>query len=325
LRVTDAPLSLRAASERFLDHLRHERRAAKRTVEHYGRDLELLAAFVDARLGGEVCIVDVTVAVLRGWLGEQARVCVSASISRRISAVRGLFRFLRDRGWVAFDPAAELSSPKVRRPLPGVANVDVMRAVVEAPAPDAPAVARTTPEARDVVKACALRDRAMLELMYGSGVRVSELGALDLGSIDLDEATVRVFGKGSKERVVPIGPPCVGALREYLVARPKLRSSRRPPEGSALFLGRGGTRLGARRVEALVTAYGSANGHGELHPHALRHSCATHMLEGGADLRAIQELLGHASLATTQRYTQVSLDHVMKQYDAAHPLVAKKG
>jgi integrase/recombinase XerC len=155
-------------------------------------------------------------------------------------------------------------------------------------------------------------------------LRVSEAVALDVVHLDLDEASARVTGKGSKERVVPLGPPCVRAVRAWLEVRDAMAKSDRPLATPALFVGRGGTRLGSRRIESLVRAYGATAGRSDLHPHALRHTCATHLLEGGADLRAIQELLGHASLATTQRYTHVSIDHVMKQYDAAHPLASRK-
>jgi integrase/recombinase XerC len=201
-----------------------------------------------------------------------------------------------------------------------VLGVEPASALVEAPR----ARERKTPRGKLEAEAIAARDRAMLELLYGSGLRVSELVGLDVGDVDLEATTARVLGKGSKERVVPLGPPCVEALRTWLEFRPKLRSSRKGAHPDAMFLGRTGTRLTSRRVEGVVRSLGSdSTGRDDVHPHALRHSCATHMLEGGADLRAIQELLGHASLSTTQKYTHVSIEHVMKQYDAAHPLARK--
>ncbi|GAC1574104.1 MAG: tyrosine recombinase XerC [Polyangiales bacterium] len=258
---------------------------------------------------------------MRAWLGEQARTCSTTTIARRISATKGFFRFLRKRGEISHDPASLLASPKVRRHLPHVLNVDAARALVETKA----MVARKTPNSRAVSEAITKRDRAILELLYGSGLRVSELSSLDVGDVDLDQGTARVTGKGGKERIVPIGPPCVAAIRAYLARAPVLRSSRRNPVAFALFVGRGGTRLGVRRVESIVKACGVASsGRTDVHPHTLRHSCATHMLEGGADLRVIQELLGHSSLGTTQLYTHVSLDHVMRQYEAAHPLAQRK-
>ena len=319
---------LRRQIARYLEHLRHERRASPKTVEHYGRDLLALCAHLDARAEarGRSSLVDASsldVVALRGWLGEQAKRCSTATIARRISATRGLYRFLRKRGEVSRDPAADLASPKQRRGLPRVLHVDAASALMDAPVPSP----KKTPRARALSEASSLRDRALLELLYGSGLRVSEVVALDVAHLDLeadDAASARVLGKGSKERVVPLGPPCVRALRAYLEVRRALAPKDRPLAIGALFVGRGGTRLGSRRIESLVRAYGTTTGRADLHPHALRHTCATHLLEGGADLRAIQELLGHASLSTTQRYTHVSLDHVMKQYDAAHPLASAR-
>lgn len=317
---------LRTQIDSYREYLEHERRAAQKTVEHYGRDL---AAFVEwletvSRRKATKDTLDAArleVFDLRGWLGEMAKDCSSTTISRRISALRGFYRFLRRRGQVERDPAAQLASPKKRRLLPKVLAPEIAGALVESPK----ATPRTTPVAKAVAEASAVRDRAILELMYGSGLRLAELVALDVSHLDFAEATARVMGKGSKERVVPLGPPCVEALQAWLEVRATLRSSRRPADVDALFVARTGARLGRRRIEDIVRTQGlAAAERNDVHPHALRHSCATHMLEGGADLRAIQELLGHASLATTQRYTHVSVEHIMKQYDAAHPLATRK-
>jgi len=317
---------LRTQLDAYREYLEHERRAAAKTVEHYGRDL---AAFVEwlettsRRKTSKDTLDAATLEIfdLRGWLGEMAKHCSSTTIARRISALRGFYRFLRRRGQVERDPAAQLASPKKRRTLPKVLAPEIAGALVESPTP----TPRSSPRARLVSEASAARDRAILELMYGSGLRLSELVALDISHLDLQEATARVMGKGSKERVVPVGPPCIEAIRAWLEVRATLRSSQRPADRDALFVARTGARLGRRRIEDIVRAQGLvAAERNDVHPHALRHSCATHMLEGGADLRAIQELLGHASLATTQRYTHVSVDHVIKQYDAAHPLAARK-
>ena len=168
-------------------------------------------------------------------------------------------------------------------------------------------------------------DRAVLETLYGSGLRVSELCALDLASIDLGSREVRVFGKGRKERVVPLGGACVEALQRWLEVRSQIAGPAGHLHPTALFLGERGKRLGIRRVHKLVRKSGALGaGRADLHPHALRHTCATHMLEGGADLRAIQEMLGHASLATTQRYAHVSMEHLLRVYDAAHPMARAK-
>ncbi len=315
---------LRAQVGSYLTHLEHERRASPRTVEHYGRDLHAFVDFIEAAKSGAKASADgaaaIEVPLLRAWLGEQARRTKATTIARHVSSAKGLFRFLRKRGEITRDPAAELSSPKIRRGLPLVLNADAAKDVVEAPRP----TPRKSAQARAVAEASRRRDQAMLELLYGSGLRLSELADLDVGDVDLGDANVRVMGKGSKERIVPLGPPCVDAIRAWLEVRATLRSTKRPSDANALFLARTGQRLGPRRVEDLVRAYGAAAGRSDVHPHALRHSCATHMLEGGADLRAIQELLGHASLTTTQRYTHVSIEHVMKQYDLAHPLAGRK-
>ena len=316
---------LRRQIARYLEHLAHERRASPKTVEHYGRDLRALCDHLDRkaeerRRSTPIDAARLDVMALRGWLGEQARTCGTTTIARRISAAKGLHRFLHKRGEIEHDAAAQLASPKVRRSLPRVLHVDAANALMDAPVP----LPKKTKRARAQAEAAAKRDRAVLELLYGSGLRVSEAVSLDVMHVDVKDASARVMGKGSKERVVPLGPPCVRALEEWLRVRDVMATKNRPLQTHALFVGRGGTRLGSRRIETLVRAYGASAGRSDLHPHALRHTCATHLLEGGADLRAIQELLGHASLATTQRYTHVSLDHVMKQYDAAHPLAQRK-
>jgi integrase/recombinase XerC len=220
-------------------------------------------------------------------------------------------RWLRRRGHVTTCPADELATPKVRRGLPTLLSVDAAKEVVEVPANETPA---------------GVRDRAILELLYGSGLRVSELCGLDLDAIDLAEATARVLGKGSKERVVPLGRACVEALQRWILMRPRMLHPRRKTQDSRpVFLTTFGARVYPRAVHKLVRAHGAAGaGRADLHPHALRHTCATHMLDGGADLRSIQEMLGHASLSTTQRYAHVSMEHLMRVYDAAHPLARAK-
>jgi integrase/recombinase XerC len=304
---------LTEAMERFTEHLSSQRRSSRHTVAAYAGDLAQLSAFAhEKRPGKKLRPADLDVLLLRGWLGALARTHSPASIARKIGAARAFLRHLRKLGQIEKNPAAELSLPKVRRPLPTFLNVDAAAEVMEAPDEDS---------------AEGFRDRAMLETLYGSGLRVSELCSLDLASIDLEGApTVRVIGKGNKERLVPIGSKAAAALSAYLARRGELRN---PKTGamdvSALFLSRLGRRIGVRRVQALVHRYGAEGaGRADLHPHALRHTCATHLLDGGADLRSIQKLLGHASLSTTQRYAHVSIDHLMKVYDAAHPLARRK-
>ena len=294
----------------FLDYLASERRASAHTVSAYRRDLAQLATFVEEKRGPGTTVRGIDVFLLRQWLGTLARIVAPPSVARKIAALKAFFRYLHHRGLVEKNPAAELASPKVRKPLPTFLSVDAAREVVESVSAGSPAEAR---------------DRAMMEVLYGSGLRVSELVGLDLRDVDLRERSVRVIGKGNKERVAPLGGASVRALEQYLALRERLPRGGRAAHPSALFLSARGARIGVRQVQTLVHRYGALGaGRADLHPHALRHTCATHMLEGGADLRAIQEMLGHASLATTQRYTHVSLDQLMKVYDGAHPL-AKRG
>lgn len=295
----------------FLDFLASERRASRHTVDAYRRDLAELGRFVSDERGEEADVSRIDVYLLRQWLGTLTRVVAAASVARKIAAAKAFFRYLHQRGRVAKDPASELSSPKVRKPLPTFLGVDAAREVVESPDGE-------TPEAH--------RDRAILEVLYGSGLRVSELSSLDISDVDLRRTIARVRGKGNKERIVPLGRASIRAIETYLQHRARIVRSGQTAHASALFVSKRGSRLGVRQIQLLVRRYGALGaGRPDLHPHALRHTCATHMLEGGADLRAIQEMLGHASLATTQRYTHVSLEQLMKVYDHAHPLAKRSG
>jgi integrase/recombinase XerC len=297
-----------AAIDGFLRHLEAERRASPHTLAAYARDLAGLTAFAAERAPkvlGDVRQIDVY--LLRGWLGQLARTHAPSSTARAIAAVRTWMRWLLRGRVIEKSPADDLGSPKVRRPLPTFLGVDAAAEVVE------------SPEERTALGS---RDRALLELLYGSGLRVSELCRLDIADLDMSGGTARVLGKGSKERMVPLGKKSIAAVQAYLAHRPVLLHPKtRAQEPRALLLSHRGRRLGVRAVQTLVQKYGALGaGRADLHPHALRHTCATHMLDGGADLRAIQEMLGHASLSTTQRYTHVSMEHLMKVYDAAHPL-----
>ena len=292
----------------FLRHLQVERRASPRTVTEYGRDIEGLAKFTRERgssAAEDVRAIDVY--LLRAWLALLARRHAPSSIARKVAAARTWMRWMRRRGHVDSCPADELATPKVRRGLPTLLSVDSAKEVVEVPSSDT---------------AAGLRDRAILELLYGSGLRVSELCGLDRDALDLPGASARVLGKGSKERVVPLGTPCLEALARWLEVRPGMVHPRRKTQDpQAVFLTTFGARIYSRSVHKLVRAHGATGaGRADLHPHALRHTCATHMLDGGADLRAIQEMLGHSSLSTTQRYAHVSMEHLMRVYDAAHPM-----
>jgi integrase/recombinase XerC len=301
-------VSLDESIEGFARHLEGERRASPRTVDAYRDDLLGLAAFARERSSpavGDVRAVDLY--LLRGWLGTLARKHAASSVARKVAATRTWMRWLRRRGVIATCPADELATPKVRRGLPTLLSVDAAREVMEAPSDDGPR---------------GLRDRAILEVLYGSGLRVSEACGLDVTDVDLAAATARVVGKGNKERIVPLGAKCVAALARWLEVRPQMvHPKRRTQDPRALFLALRGKRMYTRGVAKLVHDYGAVGaGRADLHPHALRHTCATHMLDGGADLRAIQEMLGHAKLSTTQRYAHVSMEHLLRVYDAAHPL-----
>ena len=305
----------------FLSRLAAERRASPRTVETYGRDLWALHAFA----GEQGLVLDaaaVDLLVLRRFLATFAGQQTGATTARKIAALRSFFRDLHKRDEVRSNPAAALRLPKIRKPLPKFLTVAVAGEVIESAGIGSQgATSPSLPE--PVQRAIALRDRAIMELLYGAGIRVSELCGLDLDHVDRDALLARVLGKGNKQRVVPFGAPCAEALAGYLEQRAQL-SSGRGQDPKAVFLSRSGRRLTARQVQNRVRRYGMLGaGRPDLHPHALRHSCATHLLDAGADLRGIQELLGHASLSTTQRYTHVSIDRLQEVYARAHPLARK--
>jgi integrase/recombinase XerC len=287
--------------EAFLDHLRLERRLSPRTVEAYREDLTGLATFL--RRGG-VELSGATHALLRRWLAHlDTRGYARSSIARKAAAARSFYRFAVRRGLMAASPASTLASPKVPRRLPSVLKVAEAGDLVSAPEP---------------IDEWARRDRAVLELLYASGLRVSELCGLDVDAVDLAHGRVRVLGKGNREREVPVGDIAADALRDYLgEARPALV----PAAGSkALFFNRRGNRVSPRDVRSIVEKYRARIPAGRrVSPHTLRHSFATHLMEGGADIRAVQELLGHASLSTTQRYTHVSRGTLFGAYRRSHP------
>lgn len=312
--------ALGRAIARFIAHLANEKRASPHTVSAYARDLDELAAYAReherARSEGEAASLsptDVDLATLRGFLGSLARRVSPATVARKIAAARALFRYLERRSEVPKNPAAALALPKVKRPLPAFVNVDAAASIMTSP--DA-----TTPEG--------LRDRAIVEVLYGAGLRVSELASLDLGSIVVTPGagSVRVVGKGNKEREVPLGSKALDAIVRYLDRRAELcHPKTHAIDPRALFLSSRGKRLGVRQIQALVQKAGALGaGRADLHPHALRHTFATHLLDGGADLRSIQVMLGHERLTTTQRYTHVSVEHLLRVYDAAHPLASKE-
>ncbi len=303
----------RSAAADFAHHLAVERNSSPRTVAAYRRDLEEFRAGFERANGAEPEPAAVSVADVRAFVAGLYRMNDAASIARKLSALRSFYRFLTARGVTDANPARQVASPKKKKALPRALDVDAAAAVVEAPTDG------------DLATPGALRDRAMFEVMYGAGLRVSECCALDLHDVDRERygdgclLAVR-RGKGGKDRLVPLGKTALAALDRYLAeGRPQLahpKSGAQHP--SALFLNRHGGRLTARSVQRQIARAALIAGT-EATPHALRHSFATHLLDGGADLRSIQELLGHASLSSTQVYTRVSMDHLMKVYDAAHP------
>jgi integrase/recombinase XerC len=319
-------VQLAEAKAAFVTHLAGEKRASPNTIDAYGRDLDTLLTFVadrnaslGSRGGRALDVTRLDVYVLRAWLGDIARGLKPTSVARKIASVRAFCRWMKRQGLVDGNPAAELGTPKMRRELPTFLSAEDAATVMEMPSPEITGAAR----AEDAV---ALRDRALLELLYAGGLRVSEACTLDIGQLSLSDRTVRVMGKGRKERIVPIGAKAVEALARWLAARNELAHSRTGKiDPNAVFVSTRGRRLGPRAAQLIVRRYGmAALGRSDLHPHALRHTCATHLLDGGADLRAIQEMLGHASLSTTQRYTHVSVAHLLAVYDAAHPLAKRK-
>lgn len=301
-------MRLSAVIERYLAHLRDVRRLSPATVRAYRADLRDLADILDDPDIGEITRED-----LREWLWRVQQSAASrATLARRAASARGLFVWAVAAGDLSTDPAARLVTPKRGRTLPTVAPAEALAEMLA----DLGAAASQTGDP------LALRDHAILELLYGAGIRVSELCGLDTDDVDRERRTVRVWGKGAKERVVPFGMPASAALEAWFVrARPVLlaRQADRDRGSAALFLGARGARLGPRTVYDLVArTVGPLVGR-PVGPHVLRHSAATHLLDGGADLRSVQEILGHESLGTTQIYTHVSHERLTASYRLAHP------
>jgi integrase/recombinase XerC len=294
----------------FRRHLAAERGLSPHTVRAYLGDVGALLEH--ACLAGLQDLAALDIGVIRAWLAAQHAAGMGrATLARRAAAARAFTAFGHSRGWLDPDPGPLLGTPKIIRKLPTVLAQGQMAEVLAVP--QYPGPARDTREA-----AIRWRDAAIMELLYASGIRVSELCGLDLGDIDDERRMLRVMGKGSRERVVPVGIPAARAVRTWRDAgRPLLVTGR---SGSALYLGARGGRLDprtARRVvHARIAAAGSVPDTG---PHGLRHTAATHLLEGGADLRSVQEILGHASLASTQIYTHVSVERLLSAYRQAHP------
>jgi integrase/recombinase XerC len=295
----------------FERHLRAERSLSAHTVRAYLGDVSSLLEH--AHRAGVLAPDGLDATHLRGWLaGQHAAGAARTTLARRGAAARTFTAFAYRRGWLAADPGPQLGTPKARRTLPHVLRQDEMRAVLDAAARHTEAI-QTRAQA-----AVALRDAAVLELLYATGIRVSELCGLTADSFDHARRTVRVRGKGNKERTVPVGVPALRAVTRWLdQGRPALATT---GSGPALFLGVRGGRLDPRTARRIVhQGLREGGATRAVGPHGLRHSAATHLLEGGADLRSVQEILGHSSPATTQIYTHVSIERLKSSYRQAHP------
>ena len=283
----------------FCTYLETERNVSQHTLVAYRFDLDQLTHFVSSEKGEHCSASDIDHLLLRRFIALLNKSAKKSSIGRKLAAIRSFFKYLLRHGAISKNPAELISTPKKENRLPFHLDIDQATTLMEAPSDD---------------EKYALRDRAILEMLYSSGLRVSELTSLNISEVDLSGGMVRVMGKGGKQRIVPVGSRAVEAIREYLEDRDELTGT------GPLFLNTRGDRINRRSVTRIVDTHVlriAAFKH--ISPHILRHTFATHMLEGGADLRAIQELLGHASLSTTQKYTHVGIDKLMEVYDKAHP------
>lgn len=300
------PAEFNQALESFASYLTSERARSEHTVRAYLGDI---SALLDYAAGlGLTSLAEIDLHVLRGWLGSLNEAGLArATLARRAATARAFTGWALREERITADPALRLKAPKRTKTLPGVlrpAQLDVLFETLATAAGEGDALA--------------LRDRALVELLYATGIRVGELAGLDSDDLDLERRTLKVLGKGNKERTVPYGLPAALAVDDWLRrGRPALAT---PDSGPALFLGRRGRRIDQRQVRAVTSALFEALGDTSASgPHALRHSAATHLLDGGADLRSVQEILGHSSLATTQLYTHVSVDRLRTSYQQAHP------
>jgi len=299
---------VKEAIDKFLNYLVVEKGFSENTKLAYQNDLHQLASFVEEEAAKRGTIPPWAAfdrdSMLRYLLELKERRYAATTIARKVAAVKSFYSFLVAEGILRDNPTRDLPSPKVGRSLPRPISIAQARLLIEQPSK------LSTPEAK--------RDRAMLELLYASGMRVSELVALDLADIDIEGGYVRCFGKGHKERLIPIYRQAALVLKEYLTeARPRLV---RGSEEKALFLNRRGERLTRQGLWQILKGYAKEAGlEAQVTPHTLRHSFATHMLSGGADLRSVQELLGHANISTTQVYTHLTTDHIRRAYEKSHP------
>jgi len=294
--------------KQFDNYLTHELDASVHTSKNYLADLKQFSDYMEKHhpniaSAGKTGLGKIDHNMVRGYISTLFDKNNPASIARKLASLRSFFKYWIKQGVISANPAKDVATPKVPKRLPKFLTVDEITSLLSGPTDD------------DVLS---LRDKAMMETMYSSGLRVSELVGLDVSHISLSEGIVKVVGKGKKERVVPIGSKAQTALSKYLAKRADVMDKQTPTD--AVFLNRQGTRITPRSVERMVQKYLRSSGiQKEVTPHVLRHSFATHMLNSGADLRGIQELLGHSSLSTTQKYTHVSVDKLMDVYEKSHP------
>ncbi len=294
-----------SAVAEFVAYLSVERGASGNTLDGYSRDVRRYCSWLEGL--GRLSPAEATREDITGYLTELSETgFMSSSMERSLAAIKGFHRFCLAEGISVSDPSSTVPLPKTPDRLPDVLSIEQAKALLDQPFPNTPT---------------GMRDRAMLEVLYGCGLRASELVGLDMQSLYLNEGFVQVVGKGSKERISPIGGTALLALTDYLErGRLLLHSSGRTiAEPQAVFLNSRGGRLSRQSLHAVVASYGEKIGIKQLHPHTLRHSFATHMLEGGADLRSIQEMLGHSSISTTQIYTHVNRSHIRDEYMTCHP------
>ena len=302
----------RGLIQQFVHYLALEKNASPHTCRCYRKDLEGFEDFLKSsgmylNPAGDVQIEKVDRMAIRKYMSFLHRKNKKSSIARKISTLRSFFKYLIREQVIPSNPAKSVSSPKVEKTLPTTLTVDEAFRLMESP--------RSIPEkSSEMSKQNGVRDRAILELLYSSGLRVSELVGLNLNQLDSDLGIVRVMGKGRKERIVPVGVKAIDALKAYLEGRGELTGD------GPIFINHTGGRLTARTVGRLIKKYARHSGiFRKVSPHSLRHTFATHLLDAGADIREIQEMLGHSSLSTTQRYTHVSMGKLMEVYDKAHP------
>ena len=283
--------------EKFINYLKIEKNASKHTITNYKIDLDVFAAFL-----GDKDISTVDHLALRRFLAQlRSKNYAKRTIARKLASLRSFFRFLYREGYIKTNPITAISTPKLDKKLPVFLDVDKVARLVQSPPDDNEA---------------GLRDRAMMETLYSAGIRVSELVGLDISDIDFISGVIKVLGKGSKERIVPIGEPALKAIRKYI----DRRAAKRVRDKDAVFLNKSGRRLTDRSVRRVLDKYIHACSIVEhISPHSLRHSFATHLLDRGADLRSVQELLGHMNLSTTQIYTHVTMERLKTVYDKTHP------